>query len=39
MQTHVFGDALDVPEIGVSLKLTDIYAGIDLPPITDDGSA
>jgi hypothetical protein len=35
----VAGDTLDLPEIGVCLTLADIYAGIDLPSVTDDDSA
>jgi Uma2 family endonuclease len=33
------GDTLDMPEIGVSLALTDIYADVDVPATTDGGSA
>ncbi len=38
-QPVLAGDTLDMPEIGVSLTLADIYADVDVPETTDDGSA
>lgn len=33
---HTEGERLEMPEIGVTLALNDIYADVDLPPIADE---